>query len=280
MLWFHAFHFVELSPWPLLVSCGCFTLTIGCVMFFHCYYLGLLFLCFGFILIAGILILWFRDVIREALYQGHHTLNVQSLIKGGFALFIGSEIMFFVALFWAFFNCSLSPPLEYGGIWPGYCVDLICTWGVPWFNTLILLSSGATVTWCHHGALVGRHCCFISSLQCTIWLALIFTFWQAYEYQSSWLNISDGSAGSTFLLATGFHGLHVFIGTIFLSVSLYRQLLYHYSSSHLLGFEAAAWYFHFVDVVWLFLFLAIYWWGNLEGNLASIAREIRAKSQR
>lgn len=256
----HAFHFVELSPWPLLASTGCGTLTVGCVMYFHNYELGLLVLALGLILIATVLSIWWRDVIREGLFQGNHTNTIQAMMKEGFGLFILSEVMFFVAWFWAFFHCSLAPPVELGCVWPSNCIDLISTWGVPWFNTVLLLSSGATVTLCHHCLMCSRYKHSFSSLQATIWLAWIFTFWQGYEYQTTWLNISDGNAGSTFFLATGFHGIHVLIGTIFLTISMVRQLYYHYSSMHLFGFEAASWYFHFVDVVWLFLFLTIYWW--------------------
>jgi cytochrome c oxidase subunit 3 len=232
-------------------------------MFFQGYQLGLLVLVLGLALVIAVLSIWWRDVIREALFQGHHTIVVQSLIKSGFGLFILSEVMFFVAWFWAYFHCTLCPPIELGCFVPSNSVDLVSTWGVPWFNTVLLLSSGATVTVCHHSLMANRYKDSITSLEATIWLAMIFTFWQGYEYQTTFLNISDGAAGSTFFLATGFHGIHVIIGTAFLSVSLVRQLLYHYSMSHLVGFEAASWYFHFVDVVWLALFLTIYWWGNL-----------------
>lgn len=247
----HSFHFVEYSPWPLLCSIGCFTLPVGFVMFFHCFKLGLLLLALGLTLVISVLTIWWRDVIREAMFQGNHTFTVTYLIKIGFGLFIISEVMFFFAIFWAFFHSSLSPPVEWGCFLPANCIELISTWGVPLFNTILLLSSGATVTLCHHCFMCSRYQHSISSLQATILLALIFTVWQGYEYHSTWLNISDGNAGSTFFLATGFHGLHVLIGTFFLSVSLVRQLLYHFSSMHLLGFEAASWYFHFVDDAWI-----------------------------
>ena len=247
----HAFHFVELSPWPLLASSGCGTLTVGFVMSFHNYELGLLVLALGLVLIGSVLSIWWRDVIREGLFQGNHTCSIQAMMIEGFVLFILSEVMFFVAWFWAFFHCSLAPPVELGCVWPSNCIDLISTWGVPWFNTVLLLSSGATVTLCHHCLMCSRYKHSLVSLQATIWLAWIFTFWQGYEYQTTWLNISDGNAGSTFFLATGFHGIHVLIGTIFLTISMVRQLqvinygsidmvrqlYYHYSSMHLFGFE-------------------------------------------
>lgn len=196
----HAFHFVELSPWPLLASSGCGTLTVGCVMYFHNYELGLLVLALGLVLIGSVLSIWWRDVIREGLFQGNHTVLLQAMMIEGFVLFILSEVMFFVAWFWAFFHCSLAPPVELGCVWPSNCIDLISTWGVPWFNTVLLLSSGATVTLCHHCLMCSRYKHSLVSLQATIWLAWIFTFWQGYEYQTTWLNISDGNAGSTDLM--------------------------------------------------------------------------------
>ena len=182
----------------------------------------------GYVLPWGQMSFWAATVITNmltAIPLIGQSLAVQLLVKSGFGLFIISEGLFFVAWFWAFFHCTLSASIELGGFVPSNCVENISTWGVPWFNTVLLLSSGATVTSCHHSLMSNRHEASLTSLFATVCLAMIFTFWQAYEYQTTYLDISDGAAGSTFFLATGFHGIHVVIGTIFLTnkLSIFRQ---------------------------------------------------------
>jgi cytochrome c oxidase subunit 3 len=205
---------------------------------------------------------WWRDVIREATFEGNHTLSVQTGLRIGMLLFIVSEIMFFFAFFWAFFHAALAPTPDIGSLWPPLGVETINAWGVPLLNTIILLTSGATVTWAHHAIVFGDRKNAIISLILTILLAIFFTLLQIFEYIESNFSISDSVYGSTFYLATGFHGFHVLIGTIFLGVCTLRLINYHFTKEHHFGFEAAAWYWHFVDVVWLFLFITIYWWGG------------------
>jgi cytochrome c oxidase subunit 3 len=258
----HPYHLVDQSPWPLLGALSAFTTTVGGVMYMHSYIGGGLMLTCGILMILYTMALWWRDVIREATFEGHHTKIVQLGLRYGMMLFIASECMFFFAFFWAYFSASLAPTVELGSIWPPLGIIPFNPWEIPFLNTLILLLSGAFVTWSHHAILVGNRKQSIIALTCTIILALSFTCLQGLEYKEASFTISDGVYGSTFFMATGFHGLHVIIGTIFLTVCIFRQIKYHFTTEHHFGFEAAAWYWHFVDVVWLFLFVSIYWWGS------------------
>jgi len=204
---------------------------------------------------------WWRDVVREGTFEGQHTQSVQVGLKWGMLLFIVSEIMFFFAFFWAFFHSSFNPSPILGGVWPPIFMTVLNPWKIPLLNTILLLTSGATITWAHHSIVWGSKDQSIFALFITIVLAVIFTGLQAFEYVTAPFTISDSVYGSTFYLATGFHGFHVFVGTCFLVVCLIRLMFNHFTKEHHFGFEAAAWYWHFVDVVWLFLFVTIYWWG-------------------
>ena len=214
----------------------------------------------GFIAVLSCMAVWWRDVIREATFQGFHTPVVQLGLRYGMALFIASEVMFFSAFFWAFFSSSLFPV---GGVWPPKGIHPFDPFSLPFLNTLILLLSGTTVTWAHHSLIEGDRRGLIQGLTLTVLLGLSFTSVQAYEYAHAAFRFSGGGGiyPSTFFMATGFHGFHVIVGTIFLAVCLWRATRGHFKPDHHFGFEAAAWYWHFVDVVWLFLFVCIYWWG-------------------
>jgi heme/copper-type cytochrome/quinol oxidase subunit 3 len=172
------------------------------------------------------------------------------------------KLCFFFAFFWAFFHSSFNPSHTIGGVWPPFGLTILDAWKIPLLNTVILLSSGAAVTWAHHAIVWGSKSQAIIALINTLVLATIFTALQGFEYVTSSFSISDGVYGSTFYMATGFHGFHVFVGTCFLAVCLARLYVNHFTREHHFGFEAAAWYWHFVDVVWLFLFVTIYWWGS------------------
>lgn len=258
----HGFHLVNPSPWPLLASFSLLGVTIGGVAFFHSYENGGYLLVYNLLILIYIAGLWWRDVIREAIFEGNHTKQVQIGLRYGVILFIISEIMFFASFFWAFFHSSLAPTIEIGSVWPPMGIKVFSPWEVPLLNTLILLLSGATITWAHYAIVVGNYTDAILAFVNTIILALLFTVLQICEYIEAQFSISDGIYGSTFFMATGFHGFHVIIGTTFIIVCAVRHVFYHFSRIHHLGFEAAAWYWHFVDVVWLFLFVAVYWWGN------------------
>jgi cytochrome c oxidase subunit 3 len=260
----HQFHLVDPSPWPLLASLGAFMLTTGGVLCMHKMLGGWALLTNGLLLIIYVMYVWWRDVVREATYEEQHTFVVQRGLRLGMILFIVSEIMFFFAFFWAFFHSSLAPVFNIGGVWPPQAIIAMNTYTIPLTNTFILLSSGATVTWAHHAIILNAKRHTIISLIYTVVLAALFTYFQGLEYVTAPFNISDGIYGSCFYMATGFHGFHVFAGTIALIVSLVRIVLNHSTDTHHFGFESAIWYWHFVDVVWLFLFINIYWWGNLE----------------
>jgi len=260
---YHRYHLVDPSPWPLVAALAALATTVGATMYFHSFSLGFFLMVLGIFDILIVMGVWFRDVIREGTYQGKHTKKVQVGLRIGMLLFIVSEVMFFFAFFWAFFHSSLSPAIQIGSVWPPAGIVTFNAWGVPFLNTYILLLSGATITAAHHFILSGRYGDVVKSMTYTILLAVFFTVLQAYEYMESPFTISDGIYGSTFFMATGFHGLHVIIGTTFITVCLIRAMFGHFTREHHFGFEAAAWYWHFVDVVWLFLFVSIYWWGSL-----------------
>lgn len=255
------YHLVTPSPWPFLAASGALFCTFGGVLIFNGFQGGI-FLCkLGFIIILTIMICWWGDIIREGMYEGQHTDAVKVGLRFGVIFFIVSEIMFFFGFFWAFFHSSFNPTCFIGGTWVPYSISALNPWGVPLLNTILLVSSGFSITWSHSGIVLGSKEEAFISLGITIFLAIIFTLVQAFEYFTCPFNISDSVYGSTFFLATGFHGFHVLIGSIFLIVCLIRLYLNHFFVGQHFGFEAAAWYWHFVDVVWLFLFLTIYWWG-------------------
>nr|YP_010614733.1 cytochrome c oxidase subunit III [Dexia fulvifera]WAS35308.1 cytochrome c oxidase subunit III [Dexia fulvifera] len=256
----HPFHLVDYSPWPLMVSIGTMITVSGLVKWFHQHdnYLFIL----GNIIIILTLYQWWRDISRESTFQGLHTIIVTTGLRWGMILFILSEILFFVSFFWTFFHSSLSPSIELGMIWPPMGINPFNPFQIPLLNTVILLTSGVTVTWAHHSLMESNHSQTTQSLFFTIMLGIYFTMLQAYEYFEASFSIADSIYGSTFFVATGFHGIHVLIGTTFLLICLIRHLNNHFSKIHHFGFEAAAWYWHFVDIVWLFLYISIYWWGN------------------
>lgn len=206
--------------------------------------------------------LWFRDIVAEATYLGHHTLAVQRGLNLGIGLFIVSEALFFLAIFWTFFHSALSPNTEVGTLWPPMGTQAVNPVELPLLNTMILLSSGLTVTYAHHSLIEGSRKGTLIGLILTIVLAIIFTILQGIEYSVSGFNFADSVYGSCFFFGTGFHGLHVIVGTIFLTVGLLRIFVYQLTENHHLGFESGILYWHFVDVVWLFLYVSVYYWGS------------------
>lgn len=255
------FHLVEWSPWPLTGSLGALTLTLGLTAWFHG--LGLRGVMLGLLIIGLTIVQWWRDVIREATFMGHHTRYVLKGLRWGIILFIVSEVCFFFAFFWAFFHRRLAPTPELGCTWPPTGITPINPFSIPLLNTAVLLASGVTITWAHHRLIQGELKRAKQALALTVVLGVYFTFLQAIEYWEAPFTIADRVYGSTFFVATGFHGLHVVIGSSFLAVNLWRFFMQHFSTARHFGFEAAAWYWHFVDVVWIFLYLCIYWWGSL-----------------
>ena len=252
----HPYHLVDPSPWPLVGSIAGGVMAVGGVLFMQGY--GYVALILGTLMVLGTMAVWWRDVIREATFEGYHTPVVQLGLRYGMALFIASEVMFFAAFFWAFFTSSLFPV---GGVWPPAGTHPFNPFEFPFLNTLILLLSGTTVTWAHHSLLEGNQKGLVQGLTVTVLLGISFTCVQAYEYSHAAFTFTGGIYPSTFFMATGFHGFHVIIGTTFLAVCLWRSQRGDFTPTHHFGLEAAAWYWHFVDVVWLFLFVCIYWWG-------------------
>nr|YP_001798459.1 cytochrome c oxidase subunit III [Trigoniophthalmus alternatus]ABS57557.1 cytochrome c oxidase subunit III [Trigoniophthalmus alternatus] len=256
----HPYHLVNQSPWPLTSALGAMIMTTGLTKWFHHYNILLFFL--GILIILLSMIQWWRDITREGTFQGMHTNQVVIGLRWGMILFIISEIFFFISFFWAYFHSSLSPTTELGSYWPPAGIIPFNPFQIPLLNTAILLASGVSVTWAHHGLMTKNFTQTKQALTLTVILGVYFTLLQAYEYMEAPFTLSDAIYGTTFFVATGFHGLHVLIGTTFLIVCLMRQSMCHFSESHHFGFEAAAWYWHFVDVVWLFLYVSIYWWGE------------------
>jgi cytochrome c oxidase subunit 3 len=277
----HDYHLVDPSPWPVIGAASAFVMAVGAIGLMRYLkdeevsFIGFniskpwIFLV-GFALVLYTMFMWWRDITREAEHEGHHTPVVQLHLRYGMILFIASEVMFFVAWFWAFFDASLYAGevaqvarVEHtGGHWPPKGIHVFDPWHLPLLNTVILLTSGTTVTWAHHALLNDDRNGLKWGLICTIALGVLFTCVQAYEYSHAAFDFTGGIYGSTFFMATGFHGFHVLVGTIFLIVCLFRALAGHFTSKQHFGFEAAAWYWHFVDVVWLFLFASIYVWGS------------------
>jgi cytochrome c oxidase subunit 3 len=299
----HDYHLVDPSPWPIVGSVAAFLMLIGTVFWMHEGYnffgLGLggtpWVMIVGFVLVLYTMAGWWRDVVKESVVQGHHKPVVKLGFRYGMILFIASEVMFFFAWFWAYFNSAIFPGDVAIGAWPPEGIVTFDPWHLPFLNTLILLTSGTTVTWAHHAILMGHKRDAVRGLALTVALGVSFTCVQAYEYshaaftfgmngldlvplagmgpEHSDLGVGIGNLsaiyGSTFFMATGFHGLHVIIGSIFLIVCLFRAMAGHFTPTRHFGFEAAAWYWHFVDVVWLFLFACIYVWGA--GDAVAVA---------
>nr|AWV83255.1 cytochrome oxidase subunit III [Hyalessa maculaticollis] len=256
----HPFHLVDYSPWPLSGSIGALTFVSGMIMMFHKLNFSLLLL--GVMLLLLTMIQWWRDISREGTFQGLHTFVVTNGLKMGMILFIVSEIFFFISFFWGFFHSSLSPVMDIGMIWPPMGIITFNPMQIPLLNTMILLCSGISITWSHHSMMEGKHYECLMSMLLTVLLGMYFTILQLYEYIEASFCISDSIYGSSFFMSTGFHGIHVIIGTTFIMICFLRQKSFHFSKIHHFGFEASAWYWHFVDVIWLFLYISIYWWGG------------------
>jgi len=262
----HPYHLINPSPWPLLGSFAAGLLATGGVVYMHGG--GTLLLILGVLAVLGVMFGWWRDIIRESVQEKAHTAIVKLGLRYGMMLFIASEVMFFAAFFWAFFDASLFPKEATGFQWPPQGVEPVDAFDLPLLMTLILLLSGCTVTWAHHALREGHTQDAAKALAITVGLGVVFSIIQGYEYHHASFGFTDGIFSSTFYMATGFHGFHVMVGTIFLAVCWWRTVKGHFTPNSHFGFEAAAWYWHFVDVVWLFLFISIYWWGSIGHTVA------------
>lgn len=263
----HPYHLVKPSPWPLLGAFAGGLFALGMVIYMHGG--GMFLAILGFASILGVMFGWWRDVIREAVREKAHTPVVKIGLRYGMSLFIASEVMFFAAFFWAFYDAALFPKVfaeNPQGVWPPPNIEPLETFHLPLMMTLILLLSGVTVTWAHHAIIEGKNGEASKALGLTVLLGVLFTFFQGWEYAHAAFGFKEGIYPSTFFMATGFHGFHVIVGTIFLAVCWIRTMKGHFTPRSHFGFEAAAWYWHFVDVVWLFLFVSVYWWGSHGGG--------------
>nr|AZL93220.1 cytochrome c oxidase subunit 3 [Eurytoma sp. ZJUH_2016013] len=254
----HPYHLVTVSPWPLLTSFSIYVLMMGVLNLFINKMLNLFI--FGNLLIILCLFQWWRDVVRESTFQGFHTKMVVKGLKMSMLLFIISEIFFFFSIFWCYFHMFLSPSIEIGSLWPPKNIQMFNPYHVPLLNTMVLLSSGVSITWSHYSLINSLKFESFISMLITVILGIIFSLLQYMEYKEATFCMADSIYGSIFFMSTGFHGLHVLIGTMFLLVNLMRIYFNNFSSKHHFGFESASWYWHFVDVVWLFLYLLIYYW--------------------
>lgn len=269
----HDYHILPPSIWPLTGAAGAFIMLFGAVLWMSPQLPSDSALSQPYLFLAGLALVlytmyaWWTDVAAEGEGGIDHTPVVRIGLRYGFIFFIMSEAMFFVAWFWAFFKNAMypmgpqSPAID--GVWPPAGIETFDPWHLPLINTLILLLSGCAATWAHHAlAHDDNRKDLQTGLILAVALGVLFTFFQAYEYSHAAFGLSGNIYGATFFLATGFHGFHVIIGTIFLLVCLMRARAGHFTKEQHVGFEAAAWYWHFVDVIWLFLFAAVYIWGG------------------
>ena len=264
----HDYHMVEPSPWPFVGSVSVLIMAMGGIFWMHHWTPWVFFI--GLVGVLYTMYAWWSDVIKEANNGHDHTPVVQMHHRYGMMLFIASEVMVFFGFFWAYFDgfFRLDDVEQYArvaatsGVWPPTGVELFDPFHLPLFNTLILLTSGTTVTWAHHALLEGDRKGLRWGLVLTVLLGVLFTATQMLEYSEAGFSFAGSMYGSTFFMATGLHGFHVFIGTVFLAVCLIRAERGDFTPERHLGFEFAAWYWHFVDVVWLFLFASIYVWGS------------------
>lgn len=255
----HPYHLVDPSPWPAVGALSAFILAIGAILYMHMDTpLGLY---TGVALVLLTMFGWWRDVVKEAEGTTAHTYEVRHGLKIGMALFIASEVMFFVAFFWAFFyhGFQFNQQTEQ---WPPADIETLSAWGIPFYNTLILLSSGVTLMWASKQLKQNNRSGLALGILLSIILGVIFLALQVYEYGLATFAFVDGIYPSTFYMATGFHGFHVFVGVCFLTVCYFRSRSGHFTPEHHIGFQAAEWYWHFVDVVWVFLFVWVYVWAS------------------
>nr|ALC75996.1 cytochrome c oxidase subunit III [Bemisia afer] len=253
----HYFHLVKTSPWPILSAVNLINMGIGLIKWITSSSFFFFFLALSIFIMAQ----WWRDVIREPLYEGFRSTKINLTISLGMLFFIISEVWFFISFFWAYFYFSLSPDMSMGLMWPPYGISSFSYMDIPLLNTLILLISGFFVTWSHHSLISFNLNLAKMSLMLSMITGGYFLFIQSYEYTNSGFSFNDSVFGNSFFILTGFHGFHVIIGLLFISVSWFRLINKSFSPLSFYGFEYSIWYWHFVDLVWLFLYVFLYWWG-------------------
>ena len=257
----HPFHMVMPSPWPIVVSFALLSLALSLALTMHGYIgnMNMVYLALFVLLTSSIL--WFRDIVAEATYLGDHTIAVRKGINLGFLMFVLSEVLIFAGLFWAYFHSAMSPDVLLGACWPPVGIEAVQPTELPLLNTIILLSSGATVTYSHHALIAGNRNKALSGLLITFWLIVIFVTCQYIEYTNAAFTISDGVYGPVFYAGTGLHFLHMVMLAAMLGVNYWRMRNYHLTAGHHVGYETTIIYLHVLDVIWLFLYVVFYWWG-------------------
>jgi len=258
----HLFNIIGENYWPIYFAIGLFHILSGISFTMHYIENSKNLLICGIILLISVGLFWIWELIKESVYKGWHTRIVRNSLMKGFLLFLVSEIMLFFGFFWAFFHSALSPSIELGGVWPPYGLYTIPVYEYPLLNTCLLITSGFSVTWVHRGIASGSYKETIDGFLITIILGLIFVYFQVKEYYDATYNLQDGIYASSFYMLTGLHGCHVIVGVIFLIIALISLLVNHYTTTHYLRLVFAIWYWHFVDIVWIVLFLSLYCWGS------------------
>nr|UNY39769.1 cytochrome c oxidase subunit III [Dielis tejensis] len=255
------FYLTSKSPWPLLSSFSLMNVMISSLKWINNNNnMSLLVLIINILTLLLVMFQWWRDVVREFTFLGVMTKYMYMNLRFGMILFIVSEVFFFVSFFWSYFHYALAPDIMIGMMWPPKGIKVFNPYDIPFLNSIILITSGLSITWSHYCLLNNNMKMSLNSLMFTIMLGIYFTFMQAYEYKEASFTICDSCYGSIFFMMTGFHGLHVIVGTLFLMVQMLRMYKNHFKSYCHLGFESASWYWHFVDVVWLLLYINLYWW--------------------
>nr|DBA43577.1 TPA_asm: COX3 [Bombus fervidus] len=250
------FHMVTLSPWPIISSMSLMNFLLSIIIWI--YMNNLIMMNYNLIILIMSVFMWFRDIVRESTFQGMHSMYVMKMLKFSMIMFIISELFFFISFFWTFFHNSISPSIEINSMWPPKMIKFFNPFEIPLLNSIILIMSGFTVTLSHYNTLNNKFKSSVYMLLMTIILGFYFNIMQVFEYYNSYFCINDSIYGSIFFLSTGFHGMHVLIGTLMLLYSLIRMMNNHFSSIHHINYEFSIWYWHFVDVIWLFIYMFYY----------------------
>nr|NP_861468.1 cytochrome c oxidase subunit 3 [Kazachstania servazzii]CAD23423.1 cytochrome c oxidase subunit 3 [Kazachstania servazzii] len=259
----YPYHMVMPSPWPLMVSLSLLSLTLSLGLTMHGYIGNMNLVYLALFVLTCSASFWFRDMIAEATYLGNHTIAVRKGINTGFLLFVLSEVLIFMGLFWVYFHMAMSPDVTLGAVWPPMGIEAIKPTELPLLNTIILLSSGATITYSHHALINKDRSKALSGLLITFWLIVIFVTCQYIEYTNATFTIADGVYGSVFYTGTGLHFIHMIMLIVMLGICYWRMRNYHLTSDHHVGYETTVLYCHVLDVIWLFLYIVFYWWATM-----------------
>lgn len=258
----HPFHLVGPSPWPIFTSFSLLNVALTLGLTSHGYITNnyLLFLTFFTVLYS--MTLWFKDIIAESTYLGEHTIAVKRGLNQGFLLFVVSEILIFISLFWAFLHSAVNPTMEIGMAWPPAGIEAISPAELPLLNTIILLASGVTITYAHHALINGNRTNTLYGFIYSTILITLFVFCQVLEYKFSSFTLTDGVYGSTFFSLTGLHGIHMVMLITMLAICTWRIYNYDFTNTSHVGAETTILYLHVLDVIWLFIYIIVYWWGS------------------